>query len=62
MQDGTRVDQWSAYDFVVPGVFLPRSSGYPVGTAERSPAGPAGIEPFYETVTSRALTPNTERR
>ena len=60
VSDGTRVDQWSSYDFVVPGVFLLQSSGYPVGTAEQCPEGPAGIEPIYETVTSQAITPITE--
>ena len=60
VQDGTRVDQWSSYDFVVPGVFLLQSSGYPVGTADRSPDGPDGIEPMYKTVTSQAITPVSE--
>ena len=58
--DGTRVDQWSSYDFVVPGVFLLQSSGFPVGTAERFPEGPDGIKPMYKTVTSQAITPVTE--
>lgn len=58
--DGTRVDQWSSYDFVVPGVFLLQSSGYPVGTAERLPDGPDGLEPMNKTVTSQAVTPVTE--
>jgi Vanillate O-demethylase oxygenase C-terminal domain/Rieske [2Fe-2S] domain len=60
LPDGTRVDQWSSYDFVVPGVFLLQSSGYPVGTAEQFPGGPAGIDPIYKTVTSQAITPITE--
>ena len=58
---GTRVDQWSSYDFVVPGVFLLTSTGFPVGTAERLPEGPAGVEPLYTTVTSQAVTPITEK-
>ena len=58
--DGTRVDQWSSYDFVVPGVFLLKTSGFPVGTAERFPEGPVGVEPNYVTVTSQAVTPITE--
>jgi len=61
LPNGTRVDQWSSYDFVVPGVFLLTSTGFPVGTAERFPDGPAGIEPTYTTVTSQAVTPITER-
>lgn len=40
--------------------FLLQSSGYPVGTAEQFPEGPAGIEPMYKTVTSKAITPITE--
>jgi phenylpropionate dioxygenase-like ring-hydroxylating dioxygenase large terminal subunit len=58
--NGTRVDQWSSYDFVVPGVFLLRSSAYPVGTAERFPEGPDGVDPLYTTVTSQAVTPIAE--
>jgi nitrite reductase/ring-hydroxylating ferredoxin subunit len=58
--DGTRTDQWASYDFVVPGVFLLRTSGYPVGTADRLPNGPAGSEPIYTSVTSQAVTPVTE--
>ena len=58
--DGTCVDQWSAYDFVLPCVFLLRSSGYPAGTAELCPNGPDSIEPFYQTVTSQAVTPIIE--
>ncbi len=54
------MDQWSSYDFVVPGVFLLQSSGYPVGTAEQFPEGPVGVEPMYKTVTSQAITPITE--
>jgi len=60
LPDGTRVDQWSAYDLAVPGVFCLKSSGYPVGTAEQFPAKPDGIEPMYPTVTSQAVTPMTE--
>ena len=58
--EGTRVDQWSTYDFVVPGVFVLQSSGYPVGTAEQLTDGPDGLEPMYKTVTSQAVTPVTE--
>jgi phenylpropionate dioxygenase-like ring-hydroxylating dioxygenase large terminal subunit len=58
--EGTRVDQWSSYDFVVPGVFLLQSSSYPVGTAEQFPEGPDEIEPMFTTVTSQAITPITE--
>ena len=60
--DGTRVDQWSSYDFVVPGVFLLTTKGFPVGTAARCPDGPDGAEPFYTTVTSQAVTPVDARR
>ena len=33
---GERVDVWTAYDFLFPGLFLQRTGFYPPGTAERS--------------------------
>ena len=60
LPEGALVDQWSSYDFVVPGVFLLRTTGFPVGTAGRLPDGPGETAPLYVTVTSQAVTPVTE--
>ena len=45
---------------MVPGVFLLRSTAYPVGSADRFPEGPAGIDPIFTSVTSQAVTPVNE--
>jgi phenylpropionate dioxygenase-like ring-hydroxylating dioxygenase large terminal subunit len=59
----TRVDAWSSYDFLVPGILLMQSGAYPTGTAEKlgkvapDPAMPAtGV-----TFTSQAVTPLTDK-
>jgi vanillate O-demethylase monooxygenase subunit len=57
---GTRCDHWASYDFVVPGVFLLKTSSFPVGTSDRFPSGPIGLEPEWVSVTSQAITPITE--
>jgi phenylpropionate dioxygenase-like ring-hydroxylating dioxygenase large terminal subunit len=59
--EGTRMDHWASYDFVLPGVFLLTTSSYTVGTAEAFPAGPVGVAPAYVSVTSQAITPITDR-
>lgn len=57
-----RWDGWASYDFVVPGVFLLRTSFFPVGTADRFPDGPdASLDPGYVVVTSQAVTPISEK-
>jgi vanillate O-demethylase monooxygenase subunit len=58
---GTRIDQWSSYDFVVPGVFLLSSTSYPLGTADRYPHGPMDLEPMFTSITSQAVTPISEK-
>src|SRR5258708_1440666 len=55
-------DAWASYDFVVPGIFLLRSSFHPTGMADRFPDGPdERIKPDYVIVTSQAITPMSER-
>jgi vanillate O-demethylase monooxygenase subunit len=58
---GMRIDQWSTYDFVVPGVFLLATTLYPVGTADARPHGPIDLEPLYTSVTSQAVTPISDK-
>jgi phenylpropionate dioxygenase-like ring-hydroxylating dioxygenase large terminal subunit len=58
---GMRIDQWSTYDFVVPGVFLLTTTLWPVGTADVHPHGPMDLEPLYTSVTSQAVTPISEK-
>jgi vanillate O-demethylase monooxygenase subunit len=58
---GMRIDQWSTYDFVVPGVFLLSTTLYPVGTADAHPHGPIDLQPLFTTVTSQAVTPISEK-
>jgi vanillate O-demethylase monooxygenase subunit len=58
---GARMDQWAAYEFVVPGVFLLTTSSYALGAAEAFPNGPVGIEPDFVSVTSQAVTPITQK-
>jgi vanillate O-demethylase monooxygenase subunit len=56
-------DTWNSFDFVVPGVFLLRSCGYPVGSANAFPDGPeASSTPAWIVLTSQAVTPCTERK
>jgi nitrite reductase/ring-hydroxylating ferredoxin subunit len=55
-------DSWASFDFVVPGLFLLTTSGYPTGTADEFPEGPDGLrEPGWVIVTSQAITPITDR-
>ncbi len=64
MPDGTAlpVDQWNAYDFVAPGIFLIINSYYPVGTAEQvAGEAPEGIEALMSVHSSQAVTPESDR-
>jgi phenylpropionate dioxygenase-like ring-hydroxylating dioxygenase large terminal subunit len=56
---GTRVDQWSSHDFLLPGVLALTVASYGLGTADAFPDGPEGIEPLYVMATSHAVTPVT---
>jgi phenylpropionate dioxygenase-like ring-hydroxylating dioxygenase large terminal subunit len=58
-----RTDQWTAYDFIVPGVFLLRSEIYKAGTAEACHEGPppADLGPLHAQFTCQAVTPLTDK-
>lgn len=61
--DAVRVDAWSSYDFLVPGILLMASASYPAGTAEA--CGGNAPDPALPrkgvTFTSQAVTPLTDR-
>jgi phenylpropionate dioxygenase-like ring-hydroxylating dioxygenase large terminal subunit len=58
-----RVDTWSSYDFVVPGIFIMRSARYPAGTAIACGGRePAGIEPLSRNIEQQAVTPISAKR
>ena len=58
---GERVDVWTTYDFLFPGLFLQRTGVHPPGTAERS-AGKAPREvPLFDRVDEQAVTPVSAR-
>ncbi len=52
---GERVDMWTAYDFVFPGVFLQRTVFFPCGTAEPD------VPPLFYRLDEQAVTPMTAR-
>jgi nitrite reductase/ring-hydroxylating ferredoxin subunit len=58
-----RVDGWTRYDFLVPGVLLMLSAQYPEGTARacQQAEPPADLPAIGKTFTSQAVTPTTER-
>lgn len=59
-----RTDSWQSYDYMAPGVFLLTSKFYPPGAAAaRSLAAPEpGMEPFWVSLTSQAITPIDEKQ
>ena len=56
-------DQYTAYDFIVPGVFLLRSEIYKPGAAMASDEGAprADLEPLHAQFTCQAVTPLTDK-
>lgn len=58
-----RVDIWTTYDFVIPGVFLLYTAMYPAGTAAAYGAAPPGadIEILFNNFTSQAVVPTGEK-
>lgn len=58
-----RIDMWSAYDFVLPGLFLFYNAMYPSGSADRyGNEAPAESEmPLFEHYTQQSVTPIDER-
>jgi vanillate O-demethylase monooxygenase subunit len=57
------VDRWQSYDFLVPGVLLMWSAGYPLGTAEALDYKPPRPEDATTGLnfTSQAVTPMSEK-
>ncbi|MFO1080143.1 MAG: aromatic ring-hydroxylating dioxygenase subunit alpha [Reyranellaceae bacterium] len=55
-------DVWNSYDFVFPGLFLQRTSFYPLGTAERFPDGSPPIPPLFHRIDEQAVTPISSRQ
>src|SRR5690606_6991606 len=57
-----RVDRWSSYDFLIPGVLLMDSGVYPPGSADASNDGPPreDIAPLQANRTCQAVTPLTD--
>jgi vanillate O-demethylase monooxygenase subunit len=58
---GERVDVWTTYDFLFPGLFLQRTGFYPPGTAERSAGKAPQGEPLFDRVDEQAVTPVSAR-
>jgi len=58
-----RLDGWTRYDFLVPGVLLMLSAQYPEGTAKACEHGepPTDLPAFGKTFTSQAVTPLTNK-
>ncbi len=56
-----RVDTVTAYDYVVPGVFLLTTASYPVGAVERSDNGGSPGEPLFDSFSCQAVTPRSEK-
>jgi len=57
-----RVDRWSSYDFLIPGILLMDSGVYPPGTADASNDGPPreDIAALQANRTCQAVTPLTD--
>lgn len=60
--DDRRLDNYMSYDFLVPGVLLMWSAGFPLGTAETCGFGPPDMADAVSglTFTSQAVTPMTD--
>ncbi|WP_311267701.1 aromatic ring-hydroxylating dioxygenase subunit alpha [Sphingobium sp. WCS2017Hpa-17] len=58
-----RVDIWTSYDFVLPGVFLLYTAMYPAGTAQacKGAAPGEGHAVLFDNFTSQAVVPTGER-
>ena len=59
---GERVDVWTTYDFLFPGVFLQRTGFYPAGTADKAGRGEPQGTPLFWRLDEQAVTPVGERR
>ncbi len=54
-----RLDRWTGYDFLAPGVFLLTSKYYPLGTAQNINFVAPAADPHYQNMTQQAVTPIT---
>jgi phenylpropionate dioxygenase-like ring-hydroxylating dioxygenase large terminal subunit len=52
-----RVDTWSSYRYVLPGLFLLTSQAFPEGTAEASGFGPPDAKPIFHRIDQQSVTP-----
>ena len=61
---GTTVDSWSAYRYLLPGIFLLHTFQYPAGTARLSGFGPPPPDavPVFRRAEQQAVTPQTATR
>jgi vanillate O-demethylase monooxygenase subunit len=61
--DHERVDIWTSYDFIIPGVFLLYSAIYPLGKAEMSngQAPEDQNDLLFDNFTSQAVVPTGEK-
>lgn len=59
-----RIDHWSHYDYLLPGVLRSVAYTYPRGTAAAYAAGypPAHVVPISSTITAQAVTPIDQNR
>ncbi|MEI7873445.1 MAG: Rieske 2Fe-2S domain-containing protein [Alphaproteobacteria bacterium] len=58
---GEALDLWNSYDFLFPGIFLLRTSFYPVGTAARCKGAPPSELPLFLRYDDQAVTPMSNR-
>jgi phenylpropionate dioxygenase-like ring-hydroxylating dioxygenase large terminal subunit len=60
-QLGERVDVWTSYDFLFPGLFLQRTGFYPPGTADKSGGAEPSGPPLFLRIDDQAVTPIGDR-
>ena len=59
LPSGLRLDLWTSYDFLVPGIFLLNAKYYPTGFAARCGDEQPVDEPIHQEFTCQAVTPLT---
>ncbi|HTO55892.1 MAG TPA: aromatic ring-hydroxylating dioxygenase subunit alpha [Myxococcota bacterium] len=52
-----RVDTWSSYRYLLPGIFLLGTQSFPVGTAEASQLGAPDAKPLLSRIDQQSVTP-----
>lgn len=60
---GGRIDPWTTYDMLVPGVFMLRNTIFPLGTAKACNYEAPGpdVKPLFDAYTCQAATPTGDR-